>query len=107
MTIKTGGVTGQQIVDAVRSLAGNGFVEKKSVVEDLVVLTIGRSSDYPYEDVIILVDGSTKLELSAQYTQVSVVATEWPGSKYAVGYSDDSVINSVRKFRDQLEKKLI
>jgi hypothetical protein len=113
MTVRHGGaITGQEIMDAVKFLTNDEYYAKKAkVIDDLVLYHVGRKSSYPYENVIIAVgeNYNTLIDPIQTYDQVAVMFYEWPdegGSFYAVGYTDDTVIESVQRFRNQLETQL-
>lgn len=109
MTIDaTKGITGQQIMNAVKQLAGDGFVVNQKVHDDRHFYKIGRSSSYPYKDCVVAVGALSEWHLNPlkTYYQLEVKYHPWPGVKYCVGYTDDAVVKSVRQFRDALKSEL-
>ncbi len=106
-------VTGAQIVDALKQLAGevrSEYAERLLAdVDGDKFLKVGLSSGYPYADVTIRTGQglvNEGVQLQASYDVFGVGTTNWPGCKYAVGYDDSSVVNAVEKVRDGLEKLL-
>jgi hypothetical protein len=101
--------TGQIIADAVKQVAGTEYHQKLSSVNDQgSVYQIGRNSGYPYEDLVIGVgpNATPEVSMSEVYSEVYVLSWDHPGEKYLVGYTDDSIVDTVRNFRDELQKIL-
>jgi len=104
---------GQDIIDAVKRCFNGSpgeYYEEKDHVDEQVLFTIGRNSKHPYKDAVISVGGDahqeTKIDPDGLYDKVAIVHHEWPGMKYAVGYSDDSIVSAAKEFRDSLQVEL-
>lgn len=104
------GVTGERLIEVVQTLAGRGYRQSLKAVNEQRFYSIGRSSNHPAEDVLIKVLDNTEInpyiDPAATYHYIMVVYHEWPGEKYAVGYTDEAVIRKVRQFRDELQTAL-
>lgn len=102
------GVTGKQIFDAVKKLAGQEFVVNQKVLDDRRFYKIGRSSSYPHKDCAVAVGALSEwyLDPLKTYYRLEVRYYPWPSGKFAVGYTDEAIIKSIREFRDALKSEL-
>jgi hypothetical protein len=99
--------TGNDLCDAVRQLTDEGYQCLQYGRDDRTLLQVGHNSKYPYEDLVVLVEDEDGLiDPDRKYVAAVVQSCEWGGSKYAVGFENESIINSVRSFSQALEKKL-
>lgn len=111
-------IDGRRIIDAVRdsieeNKASNPetvLVEEHYYRDEEIYFVIGQQSMYPYKDLILAVDdakGFTHfIRPTKSYKCIHVVSHHWRGEKYAVGYSDQQVVDACRHFRDQLRDRL-
>lgn len=69
---------------------------------------IGVNSEYPYRDLVIAGGEPTEqaLMLGQTYSRIFVVRKEHGGMKYAIGYTDQTVIEAMTEFRDMLLHEL-
>ena len=101
-------VTGQAIANAVKQVADNYEQSISVVTDDGISYLIGQNSEYPYKDAVIGVgpEATPEVIMNGTYDEVYVLSWEFGGMKYAVGYTDDSIIEAVRDFRDKVQALL-
>lgn len=98
-------ISGQAIMDAVRSLAKE-FISKKDWIDGKDVFMIGQRSDYPYEHLIVLADRKKTIDPATIYQEVTVEEYKWGGGVFAIGYDQSAVINTVKEFAKKLKECL-
>jgi hypothetical protein len=98
-------VTGQQIIDAVKAVAQEPYVER-DYVDGENVFVVGQQSGYPYEHLIVTADGSCNINPAKVYEAVTVMEHSWGGMVFAIGYGRDDVINAVKDFAQKLRQQL-
>lgn len=102
-------ITGQEIADAAKKVAGDEYHQELAFVDDDgEVFQIGQNSSYPYKDLVIGVgpDAKPEVAMGAEYTEAYVLSWEHSGEKYAIVYSNDDIVNAVRSFRDEIQAAL-
>lgn len=103
-------VSGQQIADAVKKIAGKEFI-KATPLDDTKSnkrFTLGQKSLYPYRDLVIGVGSKAIPEISMKetYNEVYVCAWNFGDGKYNIAYNDSDVEKAVRDFLDKLQQLL-
>lgn len=112
--------TGAEILAAVQQCAGQGFYSRPAVVDDDNGVIAGQTSMYRYNQVVVMPTDepdpnysrlpwkNTRTVPGLSYTALAVAPASWPepDSVYAVGYSDDGVVEAVRGFRDKVKQAL-
>lgn len=93
--------TGIQLAALVKQVVEQG--ESTFVVQhryyDGDVMSFGQTSGYPYDHIRVTptLDGPAFFSPEENYAEVKVTSHSWGGSVYAVGYSNQSVIDAVKK----------
>lgn len=100
-------VTGQQIIDAVKAIAGQGAHVERDYVDGENVFIVGQSSAYPYKQLIVLADGDQRINPAKTYGAVTVMEHKWGGIIYPVGYNHEDVINAVKDFAQKLRQHFV
>jgi hypothetical protein len=63
------------------------------------VMSFGQTSGYPYDHIRVVpsIDAPAFFSPEKNYTEVKVTSHSWGGSVYAIGYSNQSVIEAVKR----------
>jgi hypothetical protein len=98
-------VTGQQLIDAVTAIAKH-LVSERDYINGNDVHALGQTSSYPYRHIIVRPENEPYVDPTRTYSNVVVSEHNWGGSTYAVGYTQDSVIEAVKEFVEKLRTEL-
>lgn len=104
-------VSGQEIINAVKQIAGDSYVQTYDrVIDDTIWFKVGARSNYPGEGLAIAVSPAYTdcgINPSSLYSHIAVVNCEWGGSYYAVLENEKSIIKNARNFRDEIHRLLL
>lgn len=112
MTIQlTGPIAGSAIVAAFKAVVENlkfgQMVQEIQLRDEVASYILCNVSSYPYKDLQLRVDGGDYISPEKYYSdEIEVIYQPWVGSKYAIGYEVDSIIYSMKQFRDALQAEL-
>lgn len=103
------GVTGRDIINAVRRLAGTEFMKSRRYRDDEVLFKVGRHSKRFGGLVLAHKANSGEFDLYFQphgcYRSLAILNHSWP-APMGSGASEEGVVRYIRDFRDELKKVL-
>ena len=99
-------MTGLEIYEAVKKVAGEKFYLDSASNDLGNSLKVGQNSKFPYEDLLVGVEGGKEVLLDMTYDKVYVISANLDGLKYPVLYTQERVLRAVNAFKEKLEEVL-